>query len=194
MGGRIGIFGGSFDPPHLGHLIIAEHIAEKARLDKVIWVPARVPPHKEKDSLSKAEDRLKMVMLAISGNPLFEVSRIELSPDQPPWTINMLLFFKNKYPEDELHLIIGGDSLNDFTTWKDYRKLLKMVEIDVALRPGYDKKRAYKKVLMESNIIDCPQIDISATKIRESVKKGNSIRYLVSENVRNFIIENKLYR
>jgi len=143
--------------------------------------------------LSDPKHRLAMVELAINDNNRFEVSDIEFSESQPPWTVFLLEYFRGKYPEDELHLLIGGDSLIEFTSWRDYRKLWGLAEIDVALRPGFDKTDADTEVLANVRIIDCPLIDISASRIREMVRAGKSIRYLVPDNVRKYILENDLY-
>ncbi len=190
---RRGIFGGSFDPPHVGHLIIAEKLADAIPLDIVTWVPAALPPHKNTEKLGPAEHRLAMTRIAVEGNPKFEVSTVEMTPEQPPWTIFLLEYYKNKYPHDKLHLIIGGDSLAEFTTWRDYRALWELAEIDVALRPGYAVSEVDPEVLRNIRIIECPLIDISATAIRGNVRAGKSIRYLVPEGVAEYIEKNGLY-
>ncbi len=188
-----GIFGGSFDPPHLGHITIAEHFIEELGLDIVTWIPANVPPHKDKDELSESHHRLAMVKLAIANNPAFEVSDIEINEDQPPWTIFLLRRFREMYPDDKLHLLIGGDSLAEFTTWRDYQKLWEIAEIDVALRPGWELFDTDPEVLENIRVIECPLIDISGTEIRDRARRGESIQGLVPESVREYIIENGLY-
>ena len=188
-----GIFGGTFDPPHLGHLIIAEHIARRRRLNVVTWVPSKTPVHKNPDEISPAENRLEMVRLATEGNPLFEVSDIEFSAEQPPWTVDLLEYFRARYPEDKLFFIIGGDSLYELPTWKNYKRLWEFTEIDVAPRPGWNIFAADHEVLANVRIVRCPIVSISASWIRELVRRGESIRYLVTEPVRKYIIEKKLY-
>lgn len=190
---RRGIFGGSFDPPHLGHLIIAQRIAEQKHLDIVTWVPARTPPHKNPEYILEASYRLDMVRLAIADNPLFEVSEIEMNASQPPWTIFLLERFRKENPADELHLIIGGDSLAEFNTWRDYRKLWQLAQIDVAMRPGINISSVNDEIIDNVSIVETPQIAISSTEIREIVAKGGSLRYLVPEAVRDYIEENRLY-
>ncbi len=190
---RRGIFGGSFDPPHMGHLIIAQAMANHLELDIITWVPARTPPHKDSTKLSSAEHRYGMTELAISGNPLFEISAIEMNSDQPPWTKFLLERFRQDFPEDELYLIIGGDSLTEFHTWRDYRELWRLAIIVVAKRPGEDFSRVDQEILDNVKIVDTPLIEISATGIRHMVAEGKSIRYLVSEEVRNFIEQQQLY-
>ena len=191
---RRGIFGGSFDPPHLGHLIIAQAMANHLELDIVTWVPARTPPHKDSTKLSSAEHRYRMTELAISGNPLFEISAIEMNSDQPPWTKFLLERFRQDFPDDELYLIIGGDSLTEFCTWRDYRELWRLAKIVVAKRPGEDFSLVDREILDNVKIVDTPLIEISATGIRRMVAHGKSIRYLVSEKVRHYIEENQLYQ
>lgn len=191
---RRGIFGGSFDPPHLGHLIIAQTIANRLELDIITWVPARTPPHKDSTKLSSAEHRYRMTELAISGNPAFEISDIEMNSDQPPWTKFLLERFRQDFPDDELYLFIGGDSLVEFHTWRNYRELWRLAKIAVAKRPGEDVSNVDREILDNVTIVDTPLIEISATGIRRMVSENISIRYFVPEEVRRYIKENKLYR
>ena len=188
-----GVFGGSFDPPHVGHLIIAEHIARRRRLDTVMWVPAKNPPHKDPMNLSPAEDRVEMVRLAIEGNPLFELSTIEMSDDQPPYSVNLLETLQQKYPDDKLYFILGGDSLYELPTWKDYTRLWQLAEICVTPRPGWNIFAVDRDILANVRIVRCPMMNISANWIRELVRRGESIRYLVPEPVREYIMKKKLF-
>lgn len=189
-----GIFGGSFDPPHMGHLIIAQAMVNRLGLDILTFVPARTPPHKNPEDLTPARSRYDMVRLAIAGNPAFEISDVEMKSDQPPWTKYLLQRFKLDYPDDELHLIIGGDSLVEFHTWQDYRKLWQLAKIHVAKRPGQVFDYVDDEIMVNVNIVDTPLIDISATIVRDMVYRGESIRYLVPESVREFIEEKGFYR
>ena len=192
---RRGIFGGTFDPPHFGHISLAENIADALDLDVVVWVPAKNPPHKpDIESITPVAHRLVMVKLIVEMNPIFEVSEIEIDPAQPPWTVFLLEHFKREFPNDELYLLIGGDSLTDFTTWRNYRKLLEMAGICVALRPGWDVSNVDAEVLDHVKIIDCPLVDISATEIRNRVSRGESIDGLVPQAIEDYIIRNRLYR
>ncbi|HHS50486.1 MAG TPA: nicotinate (nicotinamide) nucleotide adenylyltransferase [candidate division Zixibacteria bacterium] len=190
---RRGIFGGTFDPPHYGHLSLANCCADKIPLDIVHWVPARTPPHKDSSGISPTEHRVAMVMLAIAGNPRFELSRIELSSDQPPWTVFLLERFAREFPDDELHLIIGGDSLAEIHTWRDYRRLWTLAQIDVVARSGWDASAVAEEIFEQVNIVECPSVDISATEIRARISRGESIDRLVPPAVRDYIIENDLY-
>lgn len=190
---RRGIFGGSFDPPHMGHLIIAQAMVNSLELDILTWVPAKTPPHKDSANLTSAEHRYRMTELAISGNPTFEISDIEMNSDQPPWTKYLLKRFKGDFPDDELYLIIGGDSLAEFHTWRDYRELWQLAKIAVARRPGEDVSGVGTEILNNVKIVDTLLIEISATRIRRMVAEGKSIRYLVSETVRKYIEKHGLY-
>ena len=191
---RRGIFGGTFDPPHLGHISLAKNIADALDLDVVVWVPARRPPHKPNETITPAAQRLAMVELAAEEDPRFEVSEIELDPKQPPWTVFLLERFQKRFPKDKLYLLIGGDSLAEFTTWRDYRKLWKMAEICVALRPGWDISAVDIEILKHVRIVECPAIDISATDIRARVSRGEPIEKLVPPRIAEYIHEKGLYR
>jgi len=191
---RRGIFGGSFDPPHNGHLEICRCLKQKTKIDIVTWVPARIPPHKENKVLSDPQHRLKMTLLITENEPDFEVSTIEMDEKQPPWTIFLLEKFADIYPNDELHLLIGGDSLTDLSTWRDYRKLWELAEIDVAPRPDYDLTSVDSEILSNVRILDCPLRDISASDIRHRVSEGLPINELVPRRIENYILEHELYR
>lgn len=149
--------------------------------------------HKDSAEVTSPEHRLEMVRLATKSNPVFEVSEIEFSLEQPPWTVDLLDYFHKTYPEDKLYLLIGGDSLYELPTWKDYKRLWEFTEIDVAPRPGWNIFAADREVLANVRIVRCPIISISASWIRELVRRGESIRYLVPDSVREYIIAKKLY-
>jgi nicotinate-nucleotide adenylyltransferase len=134
-----------------------------------------------------------MTELAISGNPAFEISDVEMNSDQPPWTKFLLERFRQDFPDDELYLIIGGDSLAEFHTWLDYRELWELAKIAVARRPGEDLSGVDREILENVQIVDAPLIEISATEIRRMVREKFSIRYLVTDEVRRYIEENELY-
>ncbi|HDR90861.1 MAG TPA: nicotinate-nucleotide adenylyltransferase [candidate division Zixibacteria bacterium] len=190
---RRGIFGGSFDPPHMGHLIIAQAMVNSLELDILTWVPAKTPPHKDSANLTSAEHRYRMTELAISGNPTFAISDVEMDSNQPPWTKYLLRRFKQDFPDDELFLIIGGDSLAEFHTWRDYRELWQLAKIAVARRQGEDLSGVDREILDNVKIVDTPLIEISATGIRRMIAEGKSIRYLVPETVRIYIEQHELY-
>lgn len=184
----IGIFGGSFDPIHTGHLIIAEYAKEFFKLDKVIFVPVGIPSHRE-NKLAKNTDRLEMINLAIKNNPNFEVSDIELKNENENYTYDTLLKLKEFYPKDELVQIIGEDSADYLHLWKNYSELITMCKFLVFKRENYSYKSSDSNII----VMDSPRISLSATLIRERIREGKSIKYMVSNEVEDYIKENKLY-
>ncbi|MCK5833975.1 nicotinate (nicotinamide) nucleotide adenylyltransferase [bacterium] len=189
-----GIFGGTFDPPHLGHLSLAQNIAEYIPLDIVNWVPARIPPHKDVYDILPSKHRVEMVKLAIQDKSLFEICLYELESTQQPWTVFLLERFRREFPNDVLHLLIGGDSLVELHTWKEYDRLWQLAEIDVAVRPGWDIGEVNEGILRHVKLIPCPIVDIEATEIRRMVSRGESIDGLVTDLVKDYIYNNELYK
>ncbi len=191
-GERIGIFGGSFDPVHLGHLILAQMACEELDLRRVYFVPTAVPPHKIDRELTPFELRVKMLQLAIEGNEDFEISLIE-NGETPSYTYETILKFKEAgYSKDELHLLVGSDSLNDMGKWREPNKIFANATIVSMMRPGYEdipSLPAGSAIV----VLERGSNSISSTDIRELVKSGRSIRYLVPEAVENFIKEHSLY-
>lgn len=198
---RIGISGGTFDPIHHGHLIVAQVVMEKLKLDHVVFIPSGTPPHKQSYEVTDAELRFRMLELAISGNPDFTPSRIEIDRKGMTYTVDTLTELKALYGEKaELIFIIGADVVADLLTWKDSRKVFEMCGFAAVMRPGYDSKRFDERIaLLEKNYgaviypVEAPLIDISSTAIRKRVSEGKSIRYLVPETVNKFIHDNRLY-
>lgn len=187
---KIGILGGTFNPIHLGHLIMAEEVADKLNLDKVIFVPTYMPPHKENSDIAPAVDRLKMVKLAIKNNKRFSVSDIEIRRKGLSYTIDTIREFKKLYPEDELYFIIGSDLIKYLDSWKDLEEILKLIKFIVATRPGYP----LDKIPQHISTINIRAIDISAYQIREAIKNNQSFRYLVPDEVYYYINKKGLYR
>jgi nicotinate-nucleotide adenylyltransferase len=188
------IFGGTFDPIHLGHLVVADHVAEAAGLARVVFVPAGRPPHKAGRPITPARDRLAMVELAIAGNPRFSVSRLELeSAGGPSFTIDTVRRWKAA-GEGEVALILGADSLVELDTWREPEALLAECRVLVVGRPGVDLERAPAHLVGKVTFIAAPRLDISSSEIRERVAAGRSIRYLVPEPVREYILGRDLYR
>lgn len=191
---KLGIFGGTFNPIHYGHLINAQLIFEDFDLDKVIFVPSKSPVHKEFINGATGEDRHRMIEYAIEGNSNFEISRIELDRDTPSYTIFTINELIDDYRESEFYLIIGIDSYNEFQTWKDYREILERVSLIVLKRPnGQIVDREIQKMSDKIYFVENPPIGISSSKIREYIKLGRSIRYLVPVEVERYIIEKGLY-
>ncbi len=189
---RIGIFGGSFDPPHIGHLLIAELTRIALDLDRIYLVPAYKPPHKPGNHPSTAKERLAMARLSVRGNRYLRVSDIELKRRGISYTIDTVKVFREKFPRAALFLMLGGDSLAQFHLWKAPGQILDEVTLAVYHRPGSPRKIKgvpTKKVTW----IEGPLVDLSSSEIRAMIEKGKEIRYLVREHVRRFIMRKHLY-
>lgn len=187
---KIGILGGTFNPIHIGHLILAEEAREKLQLDKVIFVPAYLPPHKDNSDIASAQHRYEMVDLAIKTNKHFSVSEIEIKRDGRSYTIDTVNEFKELYPSDELYFIIGSDLLNYLDGWKDLDQVRKLVKFIVATRPGYPLEKIPAKICT----LAIRAVDVSAFEVRRCIKQGRSFRYLVPEAVYDYIKKQGLYR
>ena len=190
---RIGIFGGSFNPIHGGHLLIAESALESCDLSKVLFIPVFTPPHKETRVLP-SEHRAEMIRLAIQDNPSLHLDLIELERQGVSYTIDTIRELNSRYKGlIQLILIIGSDSLLEFTTWKDYTILLEICEIAVVPRSKSELSRTPIELKNKYTLIDMPEVNISSTDIRERIKSGCSIRYMVPEDVRKYILKHNLY-
>ena len=186
---RLGVFGGSFDPVHVGHLIVAEAAAEALHLEKVLFVPARVQPFKVGLHSAPAEDRVAMLRLAIDGNPRFSVDLREIERDGPSYTVDTLRELYSETPLDELFLLVGADAAWDLPRWHDSETLSRYATLIVLSRPGF----AVPEFEMISRAIDVPAISLSATDIRRSAGGAGSLRYLVPSAVVEYIESNCLY-
>lgn len=189
---KIGLFFGSFNPIHLGHLIIANFMAEQTDLDRVWLVVSPQNPLKPKKTLARDYDRLHLVQLGIADNPKLKASDVEFQLSKPSYTVDTLAFLKEKYPDHQFVLIMGGDNLASFKLWKNYEQILADYEIYVYNRPGYTlgEFADHPKV----RIFEAPPLDISATYIRDCIKAGKSVRYLVPEPVWEYLSTGSLYR
>jgi nicotinate-nucleotide adenylyltransferase len=198
------LFGGSFDPVHHGHLIIARHAAEQMGVDRVVMIPSATPPHKRDRRLAPAADRLAMCRLAVGDDPQFEVSDYETTLDGPNYTFNTIAHFRQRLGAAvRLRWLVGMDSLNELGTWYRAAELVEACTIVTAARPGYTRPEAgaLERVFapaqiarLHAQIIAGPHIDISGTDIRARLRAGASIRYLVPEAVRAYIEARGLYR
>ena len=191
---KLCLFGGTFDPPHVGHLIIAETIQESERFDRIVFVPASNPPHKEK-GISPIEDRLEMLRLTLVNNDNFDVSDIEIERGGISYTVETVKETKEKFSlsSKDLYFLIGSDSLLDFHSWKEYESILNECRVIIALRPGFRPSRIDPEILSQIRFANIPQIEVSSSQIRRRVKSGLTIRYMVPEPVRDYISEKDLY-
>jgi len=187
---KIGILGGTFNPVHIGHLILAEEAREKLGLDKIIFVPAALPPHKDNVNIAPALDRLKMLKLAVRTNKFFGVSEAEIKRQGRSYTIDTLKEFKRKYGSDELYFIIGSDLLKYLNEWKDLSEIIKMVKFVAATRPGYPLEQIPHYI----QTLAIRAVDVSGFAVRQCVREQKSFRYLVPDKVFDYINKRKLYR
>jgi nicotinate-nucleotide adenylyltransferase len=194
---HFGIFGGTFDPPHLAHYALAEEVRLKLNLDKVIFIPSAIPPLKDSNNIIEIKHRLVMAKIAFERNKFFEVSDIEINnTNSKSYTIDTLIKLTEIYKNDsvKLYLILGLDSVIDFPKWKTPEKLFEFAEIVVLNRPGSkisDVKREFAEKIL---LIDAPLLDISSTLIRENVRNNKSIKSLVLPETEEYIKQNNLYK
>jgi nicotinate-nucleotide adenylyltransferase len=196
---KVGIFGGTFDPIHQGHMVIAEQVMGELGLDHILFVPAGIPPHKEASSVrASTEDRYDMVEAAVEGNERFSVDRVEVDAGRPMHSVETVQILKERSPDDEWFFITGADEVSNLLVWKDPDRLLEEVVMVAATRPGYDLSRLDHLEAKLRNFdrifpVECTRVDISATGIRRRILQGKSVRYLVPEEVYEIIMERGLY-
>ncbi|MEI0493688.1 nicotinate (nicotinamide) nucleotide adenylyltransferase [Brachyspira intermedia] len=191
---KIAILGGTFDPPHLGHLILADTVITNCNYDKVIFIPAKIPPHKNISGEVSNEDRLNMLKLSIENDERFLLDEYELNNDSVSYTINTLNYlYKNYDIEGKIGLIIGADLIKDFDKWREPERIAEISNITVVNRE--DDKNLYKENIDKYNIkvIMAPRIDISSSLIRNRIKEKKGFRYFVKEKVYDYIVSKKLY-
>jgi len=209
---RIGVLGGTFDPPHLGHLRVAEVVRDALRLEKVLFVPASTPPHKASPPATEANHRLGMLERSLSGEPFFEVSRLELDRGGRSYTIDTLEAFAAGSTDSRFFFVTGTDAFSEIRTWKRWRELLTEHWFVVHERPGFPigpvqgviPEEIDSRILEESELepgneprvlfLRRPMLNISSTEIRRSVRENRSVRFLVPDAVAAYIRENRLYR
>jgi len=196
---RIGILGGTFNPPHLGHLVLAQEAYLRLSLDRVMLVPARIPPHKPVDDEPGVEHRLEMCRLAADGESWLNVSDLEVQRPGPSYTVDTLEQLHSRTPDSELYLIVGADIAVGLPDWRDPGRVLSLATLSVAERPG--TSRAAVEEAMENvpggeraRYFEMLEIGISSTMLRDRVRAGQPTRYLMPDAVRSYIESNALYR
>jgi nicotinate-nucleotide adenylyltransferase len=197
---RLGVLGGTFDPPHIGHLWLATAAVDELDLAKVLLVPAANPPHKRRRSISHAADRVLMTRLAVANDPRLDVSLVELERDGPSYTVDTLADLGRRHPDMDLVLILAADSLAQIDTWREPERLLELASWAVGPRPGTPlPDRAalvarWGRSASRIHFLGGPALDVSGTLIRRRVAAGRAIRYLVPRAVEELIVDRRLYR
>lgn len=197
---KIGLMGGTFDPIHYGHLVSAEVARQQFALDRVIFVPAGVPPHKQEGRVTAARHRYLMTVMAVMSNPYFYVSSYEVDKKEPSYTIDTVRHFAQKAGGAGLYFITGADAIMDLLTWKDYEALLEACTFIAVSRPGYSLERLREilgrrcpQYLDKVHMLEIPALAISSTFIRERAALGKTIRYLTPDPVERYIKKEGLY-
>ena len=197
---RIGIMGGTFDPIHYGHLVAAEAAREAFCLEKIIFVPAGIPPHKVQEEVTPARHRYLMTLLAIMSNPYFEISRVDLERGGVTYTVDTLADLKKEFSEAIIYFITGADAILEILSWKSPAQVMSMADFIAVTRPGYDLDQLsetlgsfYSEFQEQIHILEIPPVGISSTALRRRLKEGRSVRYLVPETVVTYIENRGLY-
>jgi nicotinate-nucleotide adenylyltransferase len=196
---RLGLFGGTFDPPHLGHLVVAQDAVELLALDRLLFVVAGLPPHKLPETLSPASVRLNMVQVAVEGNSLFEASGVEMNRPGPSYTVDTLRYFRTAYPTADLFFLLGADQLAEFHEWKEPDAIASLATLVAMDREGSSPEPLLPPGPFAGSDVDLLRIrvtrmDLSSTEVRDRVRNGRSVRYLVPQEVERVIKGHRLYR
>lgn len=213
---KAGLFGGTFDPVHLGHLRAAEEIREELSLNRIFFIPAAIPPHKDETHITPSRHRLEMLKLAVRENPHFEICDYELRKKSTSYTVDTLRYLNTTYPGSEFYFIVGNELFSEIETWKEYKELFKLSNFAVITRPGYRDECSAKLPLAlkndfsyykeKENVIlykdqnskfiaftKIRGLEISSTEIRRYVNCGRSVKYLVPSAVEEYILQNNIY-
>lgn len=199
-GQAVGVFGGTFDPIHVGHLVAVQDAAWALGLDRVLFVPNRQPPHKGGKQVSAVEDRVAMVKLSVAGNPLFEMSLIELERSGPSYTLDTMRELRRQRLGDRLFFLVGCDALADLHRWHQAQTLLDEFQVVIMDRPTGQTvdwssvERYFPRIREQARTVHVAQLEISGEDIRERVRSGRPIRYQVAPAVEEYILERSLYR
>ncbi len=196
---RVGVLGGTFNPPHIGHLICAQEACVQLALEQVMFIPARIPPHKPVEEEPGPEYRLELCSAAVAGDTRFAVSDLELKRDGPSYTVDTLMELHSIAPDNDLFLIVGGDIAAGLADWHQPERVLSLATLAVAKRRGTPREAIDSTLARlpggeRTQFFRMPSIGVSSTLVRERVNAGLPIRYLVPEAVENYIAEKELYR
>jgi nicotinate-nucleotide adenylyltransferase len=200
---RVGVFGGTFDPAHVGHLILAEQARDQARLDEVWFVVASSPPQKQGQQVTRFETRVEMLQLALAGNPSFRIEEVEKERPGPSYTVDTLAELRRRHPDVEFLLLMGGDSLADLPQWYQPLRILEQAGLVVMARPGvaHPTPEELRRQLgmpegtpLRLGFVEAPEISIASRALRRAVSEGRSIRYLVPRAVEMYIAQHGLYK
>lgn len=184
MNRKVGILGGTFDPPHYGHLFIAQEVFDACGLDEIWFMPTKIPPHKDRKQFFTDEERIQLLQLAINDNSAFHLNLTEFEREGRSYTIDTMKELSEKNPDDHYYFIIGGDMIDYLPKWKGIYDLLKLVTFVGVKRPGYPSTTNVTDEIVE---IDVPQLEISSSDIRNRIRSGRSIRYLLPDDLITFI-------
>ena len=195
---NIGIFGGTFDPPHIGHLVIADQAFTQLKLDEVWFMPVGQPPHKVGNHISEPRHRLAMVKLAIAGHAGFKLSRVDVDRPAPHYSVTALEILEAKHPQHDWCFIMGADSLSDLPHWHEPRRLIALATLVVAGRPGVqpdttELEHEIPGLSPRVRWVDAPLFDLSSTQLRQMAYGGQSLKYLVPDAVADYVREHALY-
>lgn len=188
---KIGLYFGSFNPIHVGHLIVASHVASHTDRQQVWFMVSPQNPLKPSATLLNEYHRLHLVRLAVDDDPVLKASEVEFKLPRPSFTIDTLTYLQEKYPQHEFSIIIGSDSFQNLPQWKNFELLVKQYPFIIYQRPGFDITDTWHA---QVNILQAPMLAISATEIRNNIRSGKTIRYLVTEKVREEIEQNRYYK
>ncbi|MBL6008108.1 MULTISPECIES: nicotinate-nucleotide adenylyltransferase [Bacillus] len=185
---KIGIFGGTFDPPHNGHLLMANEVLYQAELDEIWFMPNQIPPHKQDEDYTDSTHRVEMLKLAIQSNPSFKLQLAEMEREGPSYTFDTVSLLKQRYPNDQLFFIIGADMIEYLPKWYKLDELLNLIQFIGVKRPGFLVETPYPLLFA-----DVPEFEVSSTMIRERFKSKKPTDYLIPDKVKKYVEENGLY-
>lgn len=185
---KVGILGGTFDPPHYGHLLIANEVLSELNLDEIWFMPNQEPPHKKKSDSVENTDRLQMLELSIEGNSAFKIEKIELERSGPSFTVDTMKILNEQFPNHQFYFIIGADMIEYLPKWHKIDELIELVQFVGVQRPEYSSETDYP-----IHYVDIPAFEVSSSMIRKRVNQGMTVRYLLPDRVIDFIREKQLY-